>query len=129
MFLRFIHSGCRHRSESFIERAVQLDSVPLEAAQIFGFVIRLVVLPATPQNSQPLETHDSNRCPAALALAHLVLIEQASPLTFGQGTLGKLHDALVQENRSSIAELHDLLSATLLLNRCHTTEAQQVAGL
>src|SRR5437867_1181379 len=128
MVLRnYSHRGFEWR-QAFIEGLVELDPVSLEAAQIGGLLVRLALLPATPQYPQPLEGHHANGRPVALALAPLLLIEQAGPLALADGTLGKLHDTLMVEDGPRIAELYQLLAAALFFDRRHTAKTEQVIG-
>src|SRR2546422_11415609 len=81
MVLRnYSHRGFEWR-QAFIEGLVELDPVSLEAAQIGGLLVRLALLPATPQYPQPLEGHHANGRPVALALAPpLSFLTGATPL-------------------------------------------------
>src|SRR2546423_9874000 len=128
MFLRVIHTCCFEWRELRVERAIKLDAIAVEALQIFGFIVGLPVLPTTPQDSQPLEGYHPNGRPAAFAFAQLVLIEQPSPVALTNRTLGKLDDALMHKDWTSIAEMHDPEAAAFFFNGGHTTKAQQLVG-
>src|SRR5215469_2273770 len=98
MISRVFHNSSFLWRQSLVERAVELDAIPLQAAQIGEFVVGLVLLPAAPKNAQPLEGDFAQRCPATLALAQGFLEQQVGPSTFGERTLGELDDALVQKD-------------------------------
>src|ERR1041384_2427452 len=129
MFLRVSHSSGLQRRDRCIERAIELDVVPLEATEILDFVVGLSRLPAAPQDSYPFESQLADRHPFTLSVFQLVLIEQAGPVAFSDGALRKFYDALMKKDRASIAEMNCRLVAALSSHRGHPAEAQQVERL
>src|SRR6266853_1030176 len=128
MFCKKYSQGCLERRQVSIERLVELDAIPLETAQVFGFLIRLAILPATPKNAQPLESDHSDCGPTTLAFAQLLLIKQPGPLALADRALGELDDALMIKDGACVAKLNKPLAATFLFDGGHPTETQQILG-
>src|SRR6185436_5890746 len=101
------------RSQAVVERGVELDAIPLQAPQIFAFIVSRTVLPAAPKNAHPFKGDHANGGPPAFAFGKLLVIEQPGPLALADRTLGKLDNALVIKDRTSVAELNDSLASTL----------------
>src|SRR5262245_16521672 len=125
IFREYSHCFLERRL-ALIEHLVKLDPVPLEAAQIFAFIVRGAVLPAAPEYAQPFESDHANGRPATFAFGDLLLIEQSSPLALADGTIGKLDHTLVIKYRTSVTELNDSLASTFLFDRSHPAETEQI---
>ena len=89
----------------------------LEGGEVAGFVVGHAVVPAAPEDADPLEGERPQDRLVVLARPLLLAVVGLGPRTFGHGLAGPFHEGLAQEDRGVPAPVDPELMTTLHFDR------------